>query len=316
MKFEKQIELFKDFIRISNFSERTLINYGLQVTKFILFLEQFYPRIDDLSKVTKKEISDYSNYLSTYKDKKGKLLSAKTQCLKLRALRKFFNFLTREDFILKDPTISITFPKLEKDLPRNVLTESEVLEVLNSIDTKTPIGKRNKAVIELFYSSGMRTSELANLKIADLDLKEQLITIVRGKGNKTRVVPIGQYATEYIKDYLEHSRKFMLKGKKVDDGFLFLSERGRPFDRSTLNKCVMAQVSKNVKINKKITCYSFRHSVATHLIKNKVDIRYVSELLGHSSLKTTQKYCHLDISDLKKMHSLYHPREKEGEQKE
>ena len=103
----------------------------------------------------------------------------------------------------------------------------------------------------------------------------------------------------------------MLKGTLKDEGYLFLSERGRPFNRETLNRCVITQVMKYVKINKKVSCYTFRHSVASHLVKNKVDIRYVSQLLGHESLKTTQKYVHLEISDLKKMHSLYHPREQE-----
>ena len=102
----------------------------------------------------------------------------------------------------------------------------------------------------------------------------------------------------------------MLKGKSKDEGYLFLTNRGNPFDRESLNKCVIAQVMKNVRINKKVSCYTFRHSIASHLVKNKVDIRYVSQLLGHESLKTTQKYVHLEISDLKKMHSLFHPREK------
>ena len=111
--------------------------------------------------------------------------------------------------------------------------------------------------------------------------------------------------------YLEKSRKFMLKGRVNDEGYLFLSQRGNPFNRETINRCVIGSVIKGIKLNKKVTCYTFRHSVATLLIKNGVDIRFVSELLGHASLKTTQKYCHLEISDLKKMHALYHPRELE-----
>ena len=135
--------------------------------------------------------------------------------------------------------------------------------------------------------------------------------VVRGKGNKSRLLPITQYATEYIKLYLEKARKHMLKGKTKDEGHLFLSSRGRPFDRSTLNKCVISQVTKGLGLKKRISCYSFRHGIASHLIQNNVDIKYVQQLLGHESLKTTAKYCHLNIKDLKKMHSLYHPREKD-----
>jgi integrase/recombinase XerD len=155
----------------------------------------------------------------------------------------------------------------------------------------------------------MRTSELCNLKIHDIDLKEQTAIIVLGKGGKTRIVPLGQYACFYIEEYLNRGRKYMLKGNIKDEGYLFLSKNGIPFSRDTINK-VINQIMRNVKINKHISCYSFRHATASHLVKNKVDIRFVSELLGHTNLQTTQRYCHLNITDLKKMHSLYHPREK------
>jgi len=155
----------------------------------------------------------------------------------------------------------------------------------------------------------MRTSELCNLKVHDVDLKEQTVIIVKGKGNKSRLLPIGQYASFYIQQYLEKARKYMLKGKRDDPGYLFLSQRGNPFNKSTINKTVMKTVCRNTNLEKSISCYSLRHSIATHLLRNKVDIMYIASLLGHASLKTTQKYLHVEISDLKKMHSLYHPRE-------
>ena len=159
----------------------------------------------------------------------------------------------------------------------------------------------------------MRTTELANLKISDVDLREQVVIIVLGKGNKTRVVPIGQHASYYIEQYLERGRKFMLKGKLKDNGYLFLTTRGCKFDKAIIKWKSNSTSNERFRINKKVTCYTFRHSIATHLVKNKVDIQFVSQLLGHESLKTTQKYVHLEISDLKKVMSMYHPREQEKE---
>ncbi len=310
MKFNKHYNLFKDHLIAKHFSERTVSSYTQEVKKFLTFIDENYTRINQLTQITKQIIADYQNYLTCYKDKKGKSLSSKTIKIKLISVKNFFKYLVKYDYIISDPTTVVELPREEKELPKSVLTEDEVRLILESIKTNTPIGLRNKAILELFYSTGMRTSELANLKITDVDLKEYTTIIYLGKGNKTRVVPIGQYAAFYISEYLEKSRVRMLKGKPTDDGYLFLTEMGTKFKRDTLNKCVIAQVMKNVKIGKKVSCYTFRHSIATHLVKNAVDIRYIAQLLGHESLKTTQKYIHLEISDLKKMHSLYHPREK------
>ena len=309
MKFEKYINCLKEHLLTRNYSERTISSYCDGIKKFIIFIEENYPRIHDITGITKDTLADYVSYLTCYKDKKDKSLSSKTIKLKIISLRIFFKYLIRFDYILSNPTTQINLPREEKDLPRNILTEEEVKLILSKINTNTPIRLRNKAVIELFYSTGMRTSELVNLKISDVDLKEQVVIIVLGKGNKTRVVPIGQHACYYIEQYLEKARKFMLKGKLKDEGYLFLTVRGCKFDKCSINKSLISEVMKNVRINKKVSCYTFRHSIATHLVKNKVDIRFVSQLLGHESLKTTQKYVHLEISDLKKVMSMYHPRE-------
>ncbi|HYX08248.1 MAG TPA: tyrosine-type recombinase/integrase, partial [Bacteroidales bacterium] len=154
------------------------------------------------------------------------------------------------------------------------------------------------------------TTELCELMNSDINLKEQMITI-KGKGNKIRTVPIGQYCTYYIELYLKESRKFMLKGRKDDPGNLFLSYRGKPFNKSSINTAVMRKVIKNINVKKHISCYSLRHCLASHLLQNKVDLMHIAELLGHASIRTTQHYLHVDINGLKKMHSLYHPREKE-----
>jgi integrase/recombinase XerD len=308
MKFLKQIEEFKDYLKVRNYAELTIDSYTTETKKFFRFIEENYSRIENVTQITKEIITDYNNYLNTYKDKRGRLLSTNTKIGRFISLKKFYKFLYQNDYIVKDLLVNYEFPRREKSLPRNIPTVKEVIEIIESCNTRTPQSLRNRAILETFYSTGMRTSELCSLKIQDIDLKEQTAVIVLGKGGKTRIVPLGQYACFYIEEYLNRGRKYMLKGNKKDEGFLFMSKFGIPFSRDSINT-VIQNVMKNVKIDKHITCYSFRHACATHLIKNKVDIRFVSELLGHNNLQTTQRYCHLEISDLKKVHSLYHPRE-------
>ncbi len=310
MRFEKYLNGFKEYLESGNFSDRTVETYGWCVKQFLAFIEKYYPRITSMEKITKDIVLDYQNYLANYRNENGEPLANKTQSLKLNALRKYFVFLIKKDLILKDPTTVLTFPKEEQRLPRNILSEKEVFNLLFHLKPRDPLSIRNRAIIELFYACGIRTSELCNLKIHDVDLKEQTVIVVKGKGNKSRMLPIGQYASYYISLYLDKARKYMLKGKRNDPGYLFISQRGNPFNKSTINKCVMRSVAHKAELDKTISCYTMRHSIATHLLRNKVDIMYIASLLGHSSLNTTQKYLRVEIGDLKKMHSLYHPREK------
>ena len=300
---------FTEYLTSVGMSERTIETYSSYAERFVSFLKTYYPRISSFDKITKEIILDYQNYLSNYKASNGKRLANKTQRLILRALRKLFSFLIKRDLILKDPTTVITMPKEGQTLTRNILSEKEVSDLLESIKMNGPVGFRNKAIAELFYACGIRTSELCNLKAHDVDLNEQTVTIVKGKGGRSRQLPIGQYASFYIELYLEKGRKYMLKGKRKDEGFLFLSQRGNPFNKSTINRTVMKSICRNLNLKKHISCYCFRHSVATQLLQNKVDITYIAKLLGHASLNTTQKYLKIDITDLKKVHGLFHPRE-------
>ncbi len=310
MRFEKHFTVFKEYLEEHNYSDRTVETYCYNVERFLGFLERHYPRIRSLEKVTKEIISDYQRYLQSYKNRKGEALSNKTQILKLIVVRKFFSFLLKQDLILKNPASSITLPKEEQRLIRNILTEKEVINLLENLKPIDPVSVRNRAIVELFYGCGIRTTELCKLKVHDVDLKEQTVTIVKGKGNKSRIVPVGQYAAYYIQVYLDKGRKYMLKGKRNDAGYLFLTQRGNPFNNTTINKSVMRSVAKKLETKKYLSCYSFRRSVASHLLAGNVDITYIAKLLGHSSLRTTQRYLKVEIGDLKKMHSLYHPRER------
>ncbi len=310
MKFEKQVNTFKEYLKEHNYSERTVETYCYNTNRFLIFLEKYYPRIKSLEKVTKEIVLDYQKYLVNYKNREGKSLSNRTQILKLVVIRLFFSFLLKHDLILKNPASSLTLPREEHRIIRNILTENKVLSLLENLKLTDPVSIRNRAIVEFFYGCGVRTTELCNLKVHDVDLKEQTVIIVKGKGNKSRVVPIGQYAVYYIQLYLEKARKYMLKGKRNDPGYLFLSQRGNPFNNTTINKSVMRSVAKKLDKKKYLSCYSFRRSIASHLLAGNVDITYIAKLLGHSSLRTTQRYLRVEIGYLKKMHSFYHPRER------
>ncbi len=310
MKFEQYLVSFKDNLKERNLSDRTVETYGFNVEKFLNFLEKHYPRIDMIEKVTCEIVQDYQRFLTTCKCRSGRPPSNSTQILKLIAVRAFFSFLMEEDLLLKNPASSLRLPKEERHLTRNILSEREVTTILQKLKGSDPLTMRNRAIVELFYGCGIRTTELCRLMVQDVDLKEQTVTVVRGKGGKSRIIPIGQYATHYLQKYLEKARKHMLKGKRDDLGYLFLSQRGNPFNNTTINSSVMRSVGKLLGEKKYLSAYTWRHSVATHLLANHVDVTYIAKLLGHSSLKTTQKYAHVEISDLKKMHSLYHPRER------
>ena len=279
MKFKRHAEGFRDYLRTHHFAARTLETYGANTKRFLAFLEQRYPSINTVEQVTKDTILDYQRHLAEHEDPRIGALTHATQNLILRSVRKFFHYLLRGDFILRDPTSVLEFPKEEQKLIRNVLSEDEVSGLLEQIKPIGPEGLRNRAIVELLYACGIRTTELCQLRVADLDLKEQTATIMKGKGGKSRVVPIGQYACHYIAEYLRKGRKYFLRGRADDPGLLFLSGWGNPFNASTINRSVMWKIAAEVGLKKDLTCYTFRHSVATHMLRNDANVMFIAKLL-------------------------------------
>ena len=311
MKYEDQLDRFRSQLRSHGYSEDTVGNYHSAAVRFAGFIERYYPRITSFSKVTRGIVSDYQRFLATLKRRDGLPLANKTQGLLLVGLRKLYSFLLAEDLILSDPTVGITLPREEQRLVRNIMTEEQVLEVLRRTEPRDPIRMRNRAILELLYSCGIRTKELCDLTIPEVDLAQQTITIVNGKGGKSRFLPLGQYACHYIGLYLEQGRRRLLKGKPDDPGNLFLSSHGNQLDRKNVSRLVLTASLRGVDLDKHISLYSFRHSIASHLLARGVDVSYIAQLLGHASLQTTQRYLRIEIGDLKRMHSLHHPRERD-----
>lgn len=310
MSWERQVNGFVDNLKMKAASPRTVEAYSRHARGFVSFLSRYYPRIGKPAEVSKATIDDYQHYVREQTTAGGRPVSNATVRLKLAAVKQFFAFLLSQDLILKDPTVVIRPPKQDQRLVRSVLTEREVLDLLKAIEPRDAASTRDRAILELLYACGMRTSEICNLKVSDVDLKAQTAMIVNGKGGKSRIVPIGQYSTHFIGMYLEKARRRLLMGKRDDPGNLFLSSSGMAFTRESINRAVMNRVNHLYRGKKRITCYTFRHSVATHMIANGVDIVYVAQLLGHSTLETTKRYLRIEIGDLKQMHARFHPREK------
>jgi integrase/recombinase XerD len=292
---EKYLEHFK----LQGYSYRSQESYRSNLNRFYRHLEARGKKIRDL---TRADLQEYQSELY-YQEYRGKPLSAKTQSLNLSVLRMFFKYLAAENLILTDPAATLELPKEPKRLPRTILTAKEAQKILEAIDTKTAKGIRDRAMLEVFYSSGIRVDELIHLSVTAINLEEGFLTVEKGKGDRERVVPLGKIACHWVKEYLEKARP------KIEVATLFLSlSSGKPLTRSVIAE-ISGQYALKAGIKKRITPHTWRHTCATLMLKGRADIRYVQELLGHASLKTTQIYTKVTIQDLKKVHSRCHPRD-------
>ena len=257
-----------------------------------------------LTKSLKKNISDVSEgdiqqYLSF------KFPSSKSRSISrlLATLRRFFRYLLRENKIKIDPTLQIQSPKIPKSLPKS-LSEEDVESLLNAPNVKIISELRDKAMLELLYACGLRVSELVNILLTELSMTEGIIRIT-GKGSKTRLVPMGEEAVDWIKRYIDEGRKNILKQKTSK--YLFVTIRGSAMTRQTFWHLIK-RYSNIAQINKPMSPHILRHAFATHLINHGADLRVVQMLLGHSDISTTQIYTHVARERLKNLHELHHPR--------
>lgn len=231
---------------------------------------------------------------------------AQSQARIISGLRSFYKYLLIEDVVQNNPTELLASPKLARKLP-DTLSVEEITALINSIDLSKPEGMRNRAMLETLYSSGLRVSELVNLRISDLFLDVEFIKVI-GKGDKERLVPIGSQAIKYIKLYRENVRVHAVIKKGMED-VLFLSKRGNKLSRVSVFYLIK-DCAKQIGLQKIISPHTFRHSFATHLIEGGADLRAVQEMLGHASITTTEIYTHLDRDYLRSTIMQYHPRYK------
>jgi tyrosine recombinase XerC len=284
---ERFVEKFTRYLEIEkNYSAHTILNYRLDLEEFQVFLGQ--------QPIEKVDYLGVRKFLAILKERN---LKSRSVARKLSSLRTFFRFLTREGFIKTNPVTSILSPKLDKHLPQ-FLTEEETVRLIESSIPQSLSGIRDRAILETFYSTGIRISELVGLNLADVDVFSGIIK-VRGKGKKERLVPVGEQAIAAIRAYLEK--------KDPKSPALFLNpSRRRLSDRGV--RYMFKKYIQRAGIKQGISPHTLRHSFATHLLNRGADLRTVQELLGHANLGTTQIYTHLTTERLKNVYNKAHPR--------
>jgi len=297
---------YVDWLRVKSYSEHTLRQTGCYLAYFVRWCEErALARPGD---VTAPMLRQYQRWLYHYRTKKSRPLSVSSQYSRLVAVRMFFRWLTREKHILWNPASELELPRgLHGRLPRNVLTHEEVERLVSQPDLTSPLGLRDRALLEVLYSTGIRRQELLNLRISDVDLERGTVLVREGKGRKDRVVPIGERALCWLDKYVREERPRLLRSSRQDDSTLFLTSGGEAFNASHLGWTVRQYVTAAGIKEKRGGCHLVRHTVATLMLDNGADVRYIQELLGHKSLQTTQLYTHVSIRRLKEVHAATHP---------
>jgi integrase/recombinase XerD len=307
-------ERFDEWLGAINYSPKTRVNYLRDVKGFITWLADS-TTVASIVEVTPAQLQQYQmaiyNYERPVHDASGadkKRLAVGTQACRLAAVRKFFSWLASEQQIAYNPASALQPPKQPHRLPTNVLTRGEAKRLIESTPTNKPRDIRDRAILDVLYSTGIRRAELIGLTIYDLDFDNATLRIEHGKGNATRIVPLTESARSALKLYLEEARGVF--AREMTQTRLFVSSRsGGPLDDADIVR-IVKKAAARAKIKKPITPHSLRHTCATHLLKGRADIRQIQKLLGHRRLSSTEVYTHVEISDLREVISRCHPREK------
>jgi integrase/recombinase XerD len=281
----------------------TLKGTRYDLSRFIKFLES--EKIRHIEDLTADALTEYQQELVFCLTAEGKPLSIRTQAQRLSVIKGFTRFLKEKDYLVYDPGEAVKLPKKPKRLPKVILSAKEVKRLLQAPDMQTNRGYRNRIIIEILYDTAIRRAEVANIKLVDLDLESGYIH-VKGKGDKERVVPLSRRVCELVKNYLLMVRSSFVNGD--DPGFLVLNRWGQKMDPNSIWQ-VVKRCAYLAGIKKNVTTHTFRHTCATHMLKNGAPVRHLQEMLGHESLESTQIYTHVTINDLKEVHAKYHPSE-------
>jgi len=295
MKAEDEIiiEKFLDTLWIERgLSENTMQAYRNDLKNFASW------QSNDSKKLIETNTSELLAYISSQSNH-----SVRTTARRLSSLRRFYQYLLREEYIDSDPTANVDSPKLGRSLPK-LLTEAEVETLLEAPDLNTDMGLRDRAMLEVLYATGLRVSELVGLQLNQINLRQGVIRVL-GKGNKERLVPLGEEAIDWLNKYINAARPNFFKNKP--DATVFPSNRGKTMTRQTFWHAIK-RYSIKAGINKQLSPHDLRHAFATHLLNHGADLRVVQMLLGHSDISTTQIYTHVARERLKNLHAEHHPR--------
>jgi integrase/recombinase XerD len=304
VKLDEALSLYLNALEIRGYSKSTLDLYGINIRAFIGWTrDRGVERVEDVDLAL---LRHHQAGLVSQITRFGRPMGLHAQSIRVTALKAFFGDLLKRGVILVDPARDLEHPRLApRSPPMLIPTPREMRRILTAPDTSTLMGIRDRAVMELLYATGLRNRELRNLKPWDVDLVDGSVTVRRGKGQKSRVVPLGRTANRWVSTYLERVRPHWARRPSVDH--LFLTSVGGPLDPVTLNALVRQHV-RRARVTKRVTVHTFRHACATHMLQGGADIRHVQQLLGHRSLLSTAIYTHLVLRDLQRAHRKYHPR--------
>lgn len=298
--WDEKIKDFENFLKFErNFSDNTLDAYLRDIRKLRDYAEQTIDNIGPLE-ITYEHLQEYLFQLSKQK------FSERSQARWISSIKAFFKYLNEDEAREDNPTTLLESPKLGLYLP-DTLSFEDVERIVKAININTDLGRRNQCMIEVLYGCGLRVSELIDLKISNINFRESYLK-VEGKGDKSRFVPLATYTAKLIKAYINEVRSKYKINKKCED-ILFLNSRGSAMSR-VIVFIIIKELTEKAGINKKISPHTFRHSFATHLLQNGADLRYIQEMLGHSSITTTEIYTHLKNEELRDVILNYHPRNK------
>jgi integrase/recombinase XerD len=298
MKWHHALKDYQLYLKIERgLSDNSISNYSFDVKKLITHLEDNNIDVSPIA-ISKDTIQQFIYTIA-------KTVNARSQSRLISGLKGFFNYLIFEDYRDTNPLDTIDSPKIGRKLP-DTLSESEINQLINSIDLSTPQGERNRAILELLYGCGLRVSELTHLKISDLFFDEGFIKVT-GKGDKQRFVPIIDATQKYINIYRKEIRGHQTVSHEFNDT-LFLNRRGKQLTRAMVFT-IIKQLAVKINLEKNISPHTFRHSFATHLLENGADLRAIQLMLGHESITTTEIYMHVDKSHLKSVINTFHPRQ-------
>jgi integrase/recombinase XerD len=292
---------FNDTMRVRGISEATLSRHESNIRRFAAWCDT--RGLEKPQDITKPILESYQRYLFYYRQENGEPLSSGSRSAYATSLKRFFKWLTQDNYLLYNPASELITPRVTRSLP-SVLTQEEVEQLLGGIDTSTPKGLKERAIIEVLYSTGMRRLELCNLALEDIALARLTVCIRQGKGGKDRVVPIGERAVYWLKKYLTSVRPMLVINER--NSAVFLTEYGEGYTEHRLGNRVK-RLLRDSGITVPGSCHLLRHAMATHMLENGADIRYIQAMLGHADLSTTQIYTHVSIRKLQEIHAATHP---------
>ena len=298
----KMLTIYLEDLAVKNFSLQTVDKRRCQINEFIRWAAA--RSLDQVNQIERPILQRYQRYLFYYRTKHDKPLSFRTQHVRLSSLRSWFKWLTRNNYLMANPASELELPKIGRPLPKDILNTKEAETVLSVADITTPLGIRDRAIMETLYSTGIRRQEVIGLDVYDLDDGRGVLRIRHGKGNKDRVVPIGDRALTWVQKYQFEVRPTLVVDHQ--ESALFLGSEGQRLTGPHLGKVVRNYI-KQADIGKTGSCHLFRHSMATAMLENGADIRYIQMMLGHASLETTQIYTQVSIHKLKEIHKATHP---------